>query len=94
MSNPQYLENPDLDQKRIEELKDEFYDWWFEQFRKSAYQPTIFEWILINIQKRDKEIRAIKAAHGYRKTQVGYLIKERKELETQLSYYADKNQNQ
>lgn len=50
-----YIERPSDDAKKIEQLQDEFWDWWFEQFKQSAYQPSIFEWILLKMRETKPE---------------------------------------
>lgn len=41
--------------KEIEELKDEFYDWWFEQFKQKAYMPSIFEWFILKLKQQESK---------------------------------------
>lgn len=53
-----FIENPDSDQKRIEKLKDEFWEWWYEQIAKAVYQPSIFDWFIKKMDERESSLIA------------------------------------
>lgn len=45
---------PSADDKEVEKLKDEFWDWWFEQFKQSRYMPSIFEWFILKLREKEE----------------------------------------
>ena len=59
MKGHRYIENPNRDQQQIEKLKDEFWDWWYNQFAQSAWQPSIFEWVGLKLEENDNGLRGV-----------------------------------